>query len=172
MCNAISSKIMGEDIKILKVQQVEDMYNARHYAKKRTYTYRIYQSEYKTPFIKNKVWHIDEKKQLNIEAMRLGASYLIGKKDFTSFKRTTNYVIFFCKKKNKDENNIKNMISIDIEEVDINKNQEFPPSKYREIRLTFTANSFLYNQIRLIVGQLYLVGIGKINHEGIVHFEY
>jgi tRNA U38,U39,U40 pseudouridine synthase TruA len=38
--------------------------------------------------------------------------------------------------------------------------------EYNETRITFVANSYLYNQIRLMVGQLYLVGIGKLKVEG------
>ncbi len=74
--------------------------------------------------------------------MRDGASYLVGRHDFTTFRST------MCQA----DSPLKTLDIIDIHEV------AYPAG--REFRFRLKARSFLHNQVRSIVGTLERVGAG------------
>ena len=80
----IAKEKYGEDISIKKVSKVADDFNARFSAKKKFYSYKIYNKEYRSPINLNNTWWISQK--LNVDDMREAANYLIGKHDFSSFR--------------------------------------------------------------------------------------
>ena len=77
--------------------------------------------------------------------MREAAAYLVGEHDFTSFMSTGADT----------KTAVRNVKSITI------------TRRGKEIRLTFTANGFLYNMVRLMTGAIVKAGSGKIAPEAI-----
>ena len=121
-------------ISILSAKIVDTDFNARFDAVERCYLYRI--SNRKAPPSLNafRVWHLSN--ELNIEAMKHAAQYLIGKHDFTSFRASQ------CQANSP----IRTIKILEIKRIE------------DEIHFIVVAKSFLHNQVRNIVGSLIEVG--------------
>ncbi len=131
------NKMLPKDIAIHAIFPVSDELHARFSAEKRTYRYFIHQT--KNPFRSNLSWYYPQK--LDLTQMNKAAEKLIGTKDFTSFSKLhsdvkSNICSVYNAQWNEDENGI-----------------------YFEI----SANRFLRNMVRSIVGTLMEVGLGKQN---------
>lgn len=119
-----------------KAWEVDPDLHARFDASTRTYRYFIHQQ--KNPFLNGQSWYVQQ--PLDIEAMNQAAQYLLGRQDFSSFAKShtdvkTNICEVFTAEWLTTENGI-----------------------YFEI----SANRFLRNMVRAIVGTLVEVGLGKI----------
>ena len=134
---------LGEQMAIKKVVVVNKTFNARFSAKKKIYQYTILNDHIRSPLMSNVSWM--EKKDLNIKKMRLASSFFIGKHDFTSFRS----------KGCQSSSPIKTIDNILI------------TKKNKVIKINFFARSFLYNQVRIMVGTLRDVGLGKKEPEDI-----
>ncbi|XVN42171.1 MAG: tRNA pseudouridine(38-40) synthase TruA [Candidatus Rickettsia vulgarisii] len=131
---AINHFVRADNIGVTKCEIVNDDFYARFSAKARHYIYRIINRSGQVIIDHNRAWWISQ--PLNVEAMREGASYLIGNHDFSSFRSKD------CQAKSP----IKTLSELIITE------------ENEEIRLYFSAPSFLHNMVRNIVGSLVLVG--------------
>ena len=135
----LSKEKFGEDISIKKVNKVDANFNARFGAKKKIYKYKIYNNKSRSPLHAYNTWWVSQK--LNIVDMKKASKYLLGNHDFSSF-RASGCQAF---------SPIKTLDKIAI------------IKKKNIITLTFTARSFLYNQVRIMTGTLKDVGSGLIN---------
>lgn len=131
---------LPEDIIIKKASLVPDDFRANQSAKKKTYIYRILNTEFNDAFLRNYSWHF--KHSLDLEKMQSGAAAFLGEHDFVGFasagfsvKTTvrTIYSLDVCK-------------SGDVFEIEI------------------CGNGFLYNMVRIIAGTLAYMGNGKIDY--------
>ena len=134
--------ILPPDIAVQELVEVCDNAHARFDATARTYEYRI--TFRKDPF------HIDTRtrvrKNLDIDRMNTAAQSLLGRQDFQSFSRTrTDVKTFFC----------------DISEARWTIDKTAPDGSVEEATFTITANRFLRNMVRAIVGTLFEIGYGK-----------
>ena len=132
----LSKEKFGEDISIKKVNKVDANFNARFGAKKKTYKYKIYNYESRSPMHAYNTWWVSQK--LNIVDMKKACKYLLGNNDFSSFRSSGCQAL----------SPIKTLDKIAI------------IKKKNIITLTFTARSFLYNQVRIMTGTLKDVGSG------------
>ena len=139
----LSKEKFGEDISIKKVNKVDANFNARFGAKKKTYKYKIYNNESRSPMHAYNTWWVSQK--LNIVDMKKASKYLLGNHDFSSFRASGCQAL----------SPIKTLDKIAI------------IKKKNIITLTFTARSFLYNQVRIMTGTLKDVGSGLINPEAL-----
>ena len=139
----LSKEKYGEDISIKKVNKVDANFNARFGAKKKTYKYKIYNSESRSPMHAYNTWWVSQK--LNIVDMKKASKYLLGNHDFSSFRASGCQAL----------SPIKTLDKIAI------------IKKKNIITLTFTARSFLYKQVRIMTGTLKDVGSGLINPEAL-----
>lgn len=128
--------ILASDIAIYKIYEVSPELHARFSAKERTYRY--YFHRYKQPFIGESSLYI--RQDIDIEKMREAARYLVGKKDFSAFEKAHA----------SPSSHICNLISAKIEEIEEGR-------YYFE----FTANRFLRNMVRAMVGTLLEIGRGR-----------
>ncbi len=135
------NNFLPEDIAIHDVFKVESDHHTRFDATARTYEYLIHRS--KNPFLTNSSYYY--KHDLDIELMNKAASLLIGTKDFSCFSRS----------KTQTKTNI---CSITLAEW-----------KETEDGFIFrvSADRFLRNMVRAIVGTLLNVGCSKIRIEEI-----
>ena len=130
-------------VSVLEVESVSDDFNARFSARKRCYRYRLLNRRAPSALNHSRVWWVPV--PLNIEAMRRGASFLIGHHDFSSFRAAA------CQAKSP----VKTLDKIDI----------FQDGD--EIIFEVEARSFLHHQVRNIVGTLEMVGDGRLQPEDV-----
>ncbi|WP_440897146.1 tRNA pseudouridine(38-40) synthase TruA [Amphibacillus sp. Q70] len=130
--------ILPDDIVIKKVEQVADQFHARYSAKAKTYKYVILNAEDPSPFQTKYSTYI--KQTLNVEAMNHACQHIIGEHDFTSFCAANSYV--------------KGSKIRTISQASCTKKDPY-------LILSFTGNGFLYNMVRIIVGTLIEVGLGR-----------
>ena len=134
------NKLLPQDIAVQDVQQVADDMHARFSATSRTYHYYI--NIKKDPFLQAYSWQIPF--ALDFDKMNEAAKVLLEYKDFTSFSKVnTDTKTNLC----------------DLKEAYW---QEVAPGQWR---FTITANRFLRNMVRAIVGTLVEVGRGRISIE-------
>lgn len=129
-------------IKIVSAKKVAPSFHARFDVKKKTYLYRLSWNE--TPFNIGFVGIVKEKP--NLEEMKNAAKFLIGEKDFSSF----------CSAKTETKDFVRTIYGIKI------------TGKKDEITFEISGNGFLYNMVRIIVGTLFEVGIGKRSPKSII----
>lgn len=135
------NKILPHDIAIQKVERVADDLHARFSATSRTYHYFIHTN--KDPFLRAYSWQIYG--VLDFRKMNEAAHILMDYSDFTSFSKV-----------NTDTKT--NLCTITEARWD-----EIEPGVWR---FTITANRFLRNMVRAIVGTLVEVGRGKLSLDG------
>lgn len=131
-----ANAITGKDISLHSIFQVDSSWNARFSACSRSYRYYI--SLDKNPFMREFSWHVPY--QLDLSKMRSAAEVLFYYNDFTSFARLhggqkTN----ICTIKDVNLRQINNMLIFEI-----------------------SADRFLRNMVRAIVGTLVDIGRGHI----------
>lgn len=129
--------VLPSSIVVFTVFKVNDEAHARFDAVSRSYEYRIIQQ--KDPFEFETAHFV--KNKLDLEKMNLAASFLIGYSDFKCFSKSkTDVFTYNC-----------DIVSAYWEE--------------RGNKLVFhiTANRFLRNMVRAIVGTLLEIGLGKIS---------
>ena len=139
----LSKEKFGEDISIKKVNKVDATFNARFDAKKKVYKYKIYNNKSRSPMHAYNTWWVSQK--LNIVDMKKASKYLLGNHDFSSFRASGCQAL----------SPIKTLDKIAV------------IKKKNMITLTFTARSFLYNQVRIMTGTLKDVGSGLIKPEAL-----
>ena len=126
-------------ISILSIKKRNEKFHSRYSAKARIYKYIILNRESSPTINKNRVWHI--KKKINLENIKKGAKFLIGKRDFSTFRASA------CSAKSPIRT---------LEKANILK-------KKNEIFIEFKSRSFLQTQVRSMVGCLKYLGEGKWN---------
>lgn len=137
--NCINNNVGELLVSITKVEEVPMTFHARKSAVRRHYVYKIINRIAPLAIMKNKALHVRLK--LNVKAMIEASEYLIGTKDFSSFRDSR------CQSLSP----IKTIHSINI----IQKNDL--------IEIHFIGSSFLHHQVRNMVGTLLLVGKNAIS---------
>ena len=124
-------------ISILDVRKKSNNFHARHSAKLRTYEYLIANRQGNLSINKNRAWHV--KKKINLNLLKKGAKLLEGTHNFSTFRAAS------CSAKSP----IKKMNTIKIGKLnDI-------------IKIRFSSQSFLQNQVRSMVGCLKYLATDK-----------
>lgn len=134
------NKYLPLDIKVNSVSFENERFHARLNAKTKTYEYKIANVE-KAPVFESKYCaYIEEKLDLN--EMAKAAEYFLGKHDFLSF----------CSNKRYKKSTVREIYDIKIERTDV-------------ISIKICGNGFLHNMVRIIVGTIVEVGMGKLKAE-------
>lgn len=133
--------MVGRNIAIEDIWQVADDAHARFDAVERTYHY--YACTRKSPFIYPLTWQAPPR--LDFETMNLAAEHLIGRKDFTSFSK------------------LHTQVKTNICDVRHACWEQCGPDVWC---FGITADRFLRNMVRAVVGTLVEVGRGKLSPEG------
>lgn len=128
---------LPEDIMVVSIRRVSDRFHARLNAKGKKYIYYIDNAKQINIFTRRYSYHIDER--LDIDKMNMAAESMLGTHDFTSF----------TSKKNTKKSCVRTIESIEITRED------------KEVRIEFVGDGFLYHMVRIIVGTLVEVGLGK-----------
>lgn len=129
---------LPDDITVKQAFEADEDFHGRFSVKRKTYVYRILNTEFADPFRAKYTWHY--KYSLDIEKMKEAASYIVGEKDFICFMASGGQV----------KTTVRN-----VDELNIEKEGD-------EIVITISSNGFLYNMVRIITGTLVYVGCGKL----------
>lgn len=135
------NSVMPVDIVALQAIEVPEDFHARFSAIGKVYSYTIYYS--KIPSVFERYFSYQIPYHLDIDNMKKAAGFLIGEHDFSSFRASGSEVKSSIRK---------------IERIDIDYHNPI-------IKLTFEADGFLYNMVRIITGTLIEIGRGKIAPE-------
>jgi tRNA pseudouridine38-40 synthase len=130
-------KFLPEDIGIHSVKECSERFHARLNAKEKTYLYRIWNSDAPCVFQRKFVTQIPE--QLDLAAMTRAARYLEGEHDFSAF----------CGNPKFKKSTVRFIRSVRVYGMG------------GEVHLEFTGNGFIQNQVRIMVGTLLEVGLGR-----------
>ena len=139
-CDQILSELrryLPEDIGIESCQEASERFHARLNCKTKTYQYRIWNSTKPCVFQRRFVYMMPD--ALDVELMRQASEIFIGEHDFSAF----------CANKKMKKSTVRR-----IDRIAIERDGE-------EVTLTFTADGFLYNMVRILVGTLLEVGLHK-----------
>lgn len=139
-CQEILSQLrryLPEDVGVYSCKEVSPRFHARLNAKEKTYCYRIWNTDAPCVFERRYVTVLPEK--LDLEVMRLAADYLVGEHDFSAF----------CANPKMKKSTVRYIRSLDVMKLD------------HEVRITVTGNGFLHGMVRILVGTLVEVGLGK-----------
>ena len=137
---AINSKLK-RSIVIKKAEEVDERFHSRLSCKKKTYRYIINNSPEGTAIYRNLETHIPQK--LDLSKMKKAIKYFEGEHDFKAFKASGT----------SSKSSVRTIYKADIYQ------------ENEKIFIEITGNGFLYNMVRIIVGTLVEVGLGKIKPE-------
>lgn len=139
---AINSKLK-QSIRIIKAEEVEEIFHARYSCKGKKYRYIINNSKYGSAIYRDLEYHMPM--NLNIEAMQKGIKYFEGEHDFKGFKASGT----------SSKSSVRTIYKAKvIKEGD-------------RIIVELEGNGFLYNMVRIISGTIVDIGLGKIKPEEI-----
>jgi len=131
------NRFLPPDVVIRDACEMADGFHARFSARGKWYRYTIYRNAVRSPLAARTAWHL--RSSLDLELMRLAAGSLVGEHDFRVF-RTSGCVA-------------KTSVR-EIYQVEIVADRDF-------IYLDFKGSGFLRNMVRLLVGTLVEIGMGR-----------
>ena len=137
--DGLNHHLRPHPVAILSAEKVKYDFNARFSAKLRWYEYKVINRRPPLTLENNRVWCVH--KTIKIEQMIEESKNFIGKHDLSAFRSIN------CQSKSP----IKSITSMDIK------------TKNDKIFFTISAKSFLHSQVRIMVGTLIDIGIGKIS---------
>ncbi|MDE2030535.1 MAG: tRNA pseudouridine(38-40) synthase TruA, partial [Alphaproteobacteria bacterium] len=135
--DAINHYLRPHRIAVLSAEEVDETFHARFNAVERSYKYTIANRTAPLALDAERAWHV--RRPLDIPAMQAAADMLIGNHDFSTFRARN------CQAKSPVKT---------LDRLDIARDGE-------RIVFSTSARSFLYHQVRNMVGTLALVGSGQ-----------
>ena len=140
------ARFLPNDISLYFAEECSEDFHPRYDVISKEYLYRIRNRCIFDPFDYGRVWFfprpIDD---VGIELMNDAAKYIIGRHDFSAFMSEGSDI----------EDTVRNVFSLNAE-----KNGDM-------IEIRISADGFLYNMVRIIVGTLIDVALGKIKPESL-----
>ncbi len=133
------NSFLPQDIVVHDLIQVHDDAHARFDATKRTYEYHIH--SFKNAFLQNKSWYFHQK--LTIDLMNEACKILFNHTDFQCFSK----------------------VHTDVNTFDCKIYEAFWKEENANLIFTISADRFLRNMVRAIVGTMINVGLEKITLE-------
>lgn len=128
--------LLPRDIGAISLRYAPDRFHARLCAVEKTYIYRLWNSH--QPDVFQRHYRTAFPRKLDEEKMRRAAEYLLGTHDFLAF----------CSNKHFKKSSVRTLRRLEL----IREGEE--------LRFELTADGFLYNMVRIIVGTLLEVGLG------------
>ena len=129
--------LLPQDIAVREAVEMQGEFNPRHDARGKHYRYTLYTGARRSPLRRLYAWHL--RSQLDLVAMQRGAAHFIGEHDFAAF-RTSGCAARTTVRR--------------IDAVEISREGDI-------IHIDVTGSGFLRNMVRIMVGTLVNVGLGK-----------
>ena len=137
--DGLNHHLRSHPVAILSTEKIDADFNARFSAKLRWYEYKVINRRAPLTLQNNRVWCVH--KTININKVIEQSQFFLGKHDLSSFRSIN------CQSKSA----IKSINSFNVK-----KNEQ-------EINFIISAKSFLHSQVRIMVGTLVDIGLGKIS---------
>lgn len=132
------NSVLPKDIAVLSAEYVEENFHSRYSAKGKNYVYIIRNTAIHDPFLDKRVWHIERK--LNIDLMNEFCSKICGTHDFYGFSSSGRTV----------SDTVRTVTECSVSRIG------------EDVVFSVSADGFLYNMVRIIVGTAIAVSDGKI----------
>lgn len=132
------NELLPDDIRILDLKKVADDFHARFNAVGKTYIYKIRNAKVSNAFKSDLEYTLGQK--LDVEKMKEAAQEFVGEHNYQNFT-------------SKEEDDQK--FSRNIGDISINFQKN-------DIEISLTGNGFMRYMVRMIVGNLIQVGLGKL----------
>ena len=129
---------LDRDVRVMRVEEVDDRFHARRLALGKLYRYRIWTGPFVSPFVRRYVAHVP--RAHDVRAMKEAARLLVGRHDFEAFTvadRTT-------------KTSVRSLRRLDV------------TREGEELVVEAEADGFLRAMVRMIAGTLLAVGDGRI----------
>ena len=140
------SRFLPDDLSLFYAKECEKDFHPRYDVVSKEYLYRIINQKIYDPFEVGRAWFPQRPfSDAGIEKMKEAARYFIGKHDFTSFM-SEGSDITDC---------VRTVFDLSIE------------AKGRLVEIKISADGFLYNMVRIIVGTLAEVAYGRFLPEDV-----
>ena len=134
---------LPKDISVLKCYDVEDDFHARYSSTGKTYRYRVYCSDVKNPFLEGRALRI--KQRIDFQKATEFCDLISGEHNFEAFSSIHRTV----------KDTVRTVFEAKITKTDVG------------FDFIVTANGFLYNMVRIMVGCLLDYALGKLSKEKI-----
>lgn len=132
------------DLAVTEAILVPDTFHVRHDVLKKQYVYILKNEPVHDPLTYGRAWQYPYTMPKNaLERMQKAAAYLVGEHDFASFMAAGSPV----------PHTVRHLYRLSVEQ------------NGREFRFTLEADGFLYNMVRIIVGTLIDVAMGRLAPE-------
>jgi len=135
--------LLPEDLKVRHAEVMPDDFHVRKSASGKTYRYRIHNGALPSPLTRHFTWYL--KHPLDVEAMQEGGRRMVGNHDFSAFRAA------HCD----SVSPLRDVDSLVVHRVG------------EEVVIEVTANAFLRNMVRIMVGTLVRVGSGRFSPEDV-----
>ena len=148
--NKLRAAINGnvdKDVRVMKVQVVDDTFHARYSASGKTYRYRVVSGPTISPFLRRYAYH--DARQLDLGRMERAAVLFLGLHDWTAFSAAQSDV----------EDRIRTISKLSISHTDD------AAAGGQLIEIVASADGFLRYMVRSIVGTLLAVGRGELTND-------
>ncbi len=133
---AVNHKL-PDDILIRQIEPVPDSFDAIAAARSKRYQYYIWNARNRDPFSSDLCWH--RWQTLDIPAMKAAADHFVGEHDFTSFARPTHG----------RHSSVRSVADCSV------------AARAARIVIGIEGSGFLWNMVRIVVGTLVEVGLGR-----------
>ena len=131
---------LPQDIRVLDARACPSSFHARISAKGKRYMYRAIEGS-ASP-MEFRYWASLPVRRLDLDAMRMAATVLVGERDFSSFSASSGDS---C-----DENPVKNLWQLDVRRTG------------KRLKIQVEGSGFLYKMVRSLCGALFDVGRGRL----------
>jgi len=131
------NSVLPRDIVVSRAEKVSELFHARCSAASKVYTYTIDNAPHPRVLVRHCSFHL--RADIDVVLMKKAAASLLGRHDFSSFMGSASSV----------KTAVRQLLRLEVDEAD------------SFIAITAEANGFLYNMMRIIVGTLVEVGLGK-----------
>lgn len=138
---AAMNAVLPDDICVKSVSEVREDFHARYDCTSKQYVYRVWNANFKNPFLVNKAWHY--KNKIDEKFLNSQAQAFVGTHNFKAF----------CSAGSSVEDTVRTVKSISV-----TRNGD-------EVRFTVEADGFLYNMVRIMVGSLIEISENKIEKD-------
>lgn len=143
------NRVLDKDVRVTKAWETDAVFHPRHSARVRTYRYTIDNSVIENPLTRRYVGRV--RGALSVEAMQSVCSSFVGVRDFAAWQNAGSPPT---------GGTVRNMTQLEV----ASRADGFGAEV---IDITISANGFLYQMVRNIVGTLIEVGRGKLNAQDI-----
>ncbi|OAA94843.1 tRNA pseudouridine(38-40) synthase TruA [Clostridium coskatii] len=133
--------VLPKDIVVLDAREVDNSFHSRYHSLGKKYVYTIVTGNNRPVIGRQYVYYF--RRKLDIDKMKNACKYFIGTHDFSAFK----------KKGSSAKSSVRTVKELTIAQED------------NLIKFSIVGDGFLYNMVRIIVGTLLEVGLGRFTPE-------